>query len=127
MRDADARRAGMRRAAAEKRVELAPLRRRLAEAEADVARLTTEIARIDAALAEPVAAARVDYAILVGDEMEALAKALGDDVELAHVPDAAAAIAAAREAIGPGDAVLVKGSNSIGLAAVVEALARGKD
>ena len=31
----------------------------------------------------------------------------------------------AREAIGPGDAMLVKGSNSIGLAALVEALAGG--
>ena len=32
----------------------------------------------------------------------------------------------ARAAIGPGDAMLVKGSNSIGLAALVEALAGGK-
>jgi ATP-binding cassette subfamily F protein 3 len=46
-------RAGLRRAAAGKRVELAPLRRRIAEAEADVARLTAEITRIDTALAEP--------------------------------------------------------------------------
>ena len=79
-----------------------------------------------AGLAAPVAAARVDYAILVGEEMTALAKALGRDTELAHVPDTAAAIDLAREAIGPGDAVLVKGSNSIGLAALVEALAGGK-
>ena len=79
-----------------------------------------------AALAAPVAAARVDYAILVGDEMESLAKALGASTEMAHVPDAAAAIAIARAAIGPGDAVLVKGSNSIGLAALVEALASGE-
>jgi UDP-N-acetylmuramoyl-tripeptide--D-alanyl-D-alanine ligase len=79
-----------------------------------------------AALAEPVEAAHVDYAILVGKEMEALAKALGRNTKLAHVPDAAAAIDLAREAIGPGDAVLVKGSNSLGLAALVEALAGGK-
>ena len=79
-----------------------------------------------ASLAGPVAAARVDYAILVGEEMAALAKALGRDTKLAHVPDTAAAIGLAREAIGPGDAVLVKGSNSIGLAALVEALAGGK-
>ncbi|MGQ0590353.1 MAG: UDP-N-acetylmuramoyl-tripeptide--D-alanyl-D-alanine ligase [Sphingosinicella sp.] len=79
-----------------------------------------------AALAVPVAAAGVDYAILVGEEMKSLAKALGAGTEMAHVPDAAAAIALAREAIGPGDAVLVKGSNSIGLAALVEALASGK-
>jgi UDP-N-acetylmuramoyl-tripeptide--D-alanyl-D-alanine ligase len=79
-----------------------------------------------AALADPVRDARVDYAILVGEEMAALAKALGGEVKLAHVPDAAAAAEIAREAIAPGDAMLVKGSNSIGLAAVVEALAGGK-
>jgi len=79
-----------------------------------------------AALAAPLEAAHVDYAILVGDEMEALAKALGGAVELAHVADAAAALPLARAAIGPGDAMLIKGSNSIGLAALVEALASGK-
>jgi len=79
-----------------------------------------------AALAEPMAAAQVDYAILVGPEMDALAKALGPTMKMAHVADAAAAIGLAREAIGPGDAILVKGSNSIGLAALVEALASGK-
>ena len=80
-----------------------------------------------AALAGPLEAAHVDYAILVGDEMEALAKALGGAVEMAHVADAAAALPLARAAIGPGDAMLIKGSNSIGLAAVVEALAGGND
>jgi ATP-binding cassette, subfamily F, member 3 len=45
-------RAEIRRAAAEKRVELAPLRRRIDEAEKAVNRLTAEIARIDAALTE---------------------------------------------------------------------------
>ena len=39
--------------------------------------------------------------------------------------DAAAAAAAARAAIRPGDVLLVKGSNAVGLAAVVEALAGG--
>jgi len=46
-------RADTRRAAAQMRAELAPLRRRITEAEGVVARLTEEIARIDAALAEP--------------------------------------------------------------------------
>ncbi|HWT12458.1 MAG TPA: UDP-N-acetylmuramoyl-tripeptide--D-alanyl-D-alanine ligase [Allosphingosinicella sp.] len=89
--------------------------------------LGAETGDFHASLAAPVEAARVDYAILVGEEMEALAKALGRAVKLAHVPDAAAAIDLAREAVGPGDAVLVKGSNSIGLSALVEALAGGKD
>ena len=79
-----------------------------------------------AELAEPIAEARVEYAILVGEEMGALAKALGQKVNFEHVPDVASAIGLAREEIGPGDAVLVKGSNSIGLAKLVEALASGK-
>ena len=78
-----------------------------------------------AALAGPIGEAGVARAILVGDEMAPLAKALGGALEIAHVPDAAAAIPLAKEAIGPGDAMLVKGSNSIGLAALVEALTGG--
>jgi UDP-N-acetylmuramoyl-tripeptide--D-alanyl-D-alanine ligase len=77
-------------------------------------------------LAGPVAEARVDYALLVGEEMGALAKALGPKVKMAHVPDAASALDRLEGEIGPGDAILVKGSNSIGLAALVEALAGGK-
>lgn len=85
-----------------------------------------ETAGFHAALAGPIAAAKVDEAILVGEEMGALAKALGGRIKMTHVPDAASAIDLARRAIGPGDAVLVKGSNSIGLAALVEALADGE-
>ena len=78
-----------------------------------------------ASLADPIEAARVEHAILVGEEMGALAKALGPKVKMTHVPDAASAIGPLREAVGPGDAILVKGSNSIGLAALVEAMASG--
>jgi UDP-N-acetylmuramoyl-tripeptide--D-alanyl-D-alanine ligase len=79
-----------------------------------------------AALAGPIEAAGVGLAILVGVEMESLAKALGAKVKMAHVPDTATAIELARAEARPGDAILVKGSNSIGLAALVEALAGGK-
>jgi UDP-N-acetylmuramoyl-tripeptide--D-alanyl-D-alanine ligase len=89
--------------------------------------LGADSAAFHAALAAPLEAAQVDYAILVGDEMGALAKALGGQVKMAHVADAAAALPLARAAIGPGDAMLVKGSNSIGLAALVEALAGRND
>jgi UDP-N-acetylmuramoyl-tripeptide--D-alanyl-D-alanine ligase len=89
--------------------------------------LGPETADFHAALAGPVAEARIDFAILVGKEMEALATALGPGMKMAHVPDTAAAIEVARETIGPGDAVLVKGSNSIGLARLVDALADRKD
>jgi UDP-N-acetylmuramoyl-tripeptide--D-alanyl-D-alanine ligase len=79
-----------------------------------------------AALAGPVESAGVDLAILVGEEMESLAKALGQKVKMAHVPDAATAIDLARREARAGDAILVKGSNSMGLAALVESLAGGK-
>ena len=79
-----------------------------------------------AALAGPIEAACVDYAILVGEEMASLAKALGQKVKIAHVAKTAAAIELVRHEVRPGDAILVKGSNSIGLAALVEALAGGK-
>ena len=80
-------------------------------------------AREHAALAEPIAAANVDYALLVGSEMAPLAEALEGRADFAHVADAATAAERARTLIGPGDAVLIKGSNSIGLARVVDALA----
>jgi len=65
-------RAELRRAAAEKRSELTPLRRRLAQAEKTIARLTAEIAGIDAALAAPGLFAREP------DKAAALAKARAD-------------------------------------------------
>jgi UDP-N-acetylmuramoyl-tripeptide--D-alanyl-D-alanine ligase len=79
-----------------------------------------------AALAGPVEAARIDLAVLVGPEMESLAKALGGKVKTAHVADSAAAAGLVEDELRPGDAILVKGSNSIGLSALVEALAHGK-
>ena len=79
--------------------------------------------RFHAELAEPVLAADVQRVIAVGAEMAPLAKALGGKAEIAHVADAASALDLVRQEIGPGDAILVKGSNSVGLAALVEALA----
>ncbi|MEA3060615.1 MAG: UDP-N-acetylmuramoyl-tripeptide--D-alanyl-D-alanine ligase [Sphingomonadales bacterium] len=78
-----------------------------------------------AALAGPVEAACVDYAILVGEEMGALAKALGQKVEMTHAQSASDATEALERELRDGDAILVKGSNSIGLAALVEALTGG--
>ncbi|HWI87533.1 MAG TPA: UDP-N-acetylmuramoyl-tripeptide--D-alanyl-D-alanine ligase [Sphingomonas sp.] len=87
--------------------------------------LGPEEARHHADLAGPIADAGVDLALLVGTEMKPLAEALEGRIEFVHVPDAAAAAAQASSLIAPGDAVLVKGSNSIGLASVVDALAGG--
>ncbi len=79
-------------------------------------------------LAQPIAEACVDHAILVGDEMRALAEELGKAqgaslgiaIGLAHCGTPAEAIAALeRFGLLPGDAVLVKGSNSVGLGRLV--------
>ncbi|KQN83821.1 UDP-N-acetylmuramoylalanyl-D-glutamyl-2, 6-diaminopimelate--D-alanyl-D-alanine ligase [Sphingomonas sp. Leaf67] len=72
-----------------------------------------------AALAVPIDEAGVSRAILVGQGMLPLAKALEGRVETVHVPDAAAAVRVLSDLLQPGDAVLVKGSNGVGLARVV--------
>jgi UDP-N-acetylmuramoyl-tripeptide--D-alanyl-D-alanine ligase len=84
-----------------------------------------------AALAAPLAEAQVDFAVLVGDEMGALADelgksgaaALGKPIAFAHC----ASLGEARQAlmdfgVESGDAILVKGSNSVGLGELVAAL-----
>jgi UDP-N-acetylmuramoyl-tripeptide--D-alanyl-D-alanine ligase len=76
-----------------------------------------------AGLAVPLVEAGVDYALLVGPEMAALANALEGRVDFAHVADADAALALLDRAMRPGDAVLIKGSNAIGLARLVEHVA----
>ena len=78
-----------------------------------------------AGLAAPVLAARVEAALLVGEAMTPLAEALERQVDVVHVPDARAAEAALGRILAPGDVVLVKGSNGVGLARVVAALGSG--
>ncbi len=75
-----------------------------------------------AALAVPIDEAGVSRAVLVGAGMLPLASALEGRVETVHVPDAATAAAVLSDMLAPGDAVLVKGSNGVGLARVVAAL-----
>ncbi|HET7708340.1 MAG TPA: UDP-N-acetylmuramoyl-tripeptide--D-alanyl-D-alanine ligase [Sphingomicrobium sp.] len=80
---------------------------------------------LHAALAEPVRAARADIAILVGEEMRPLADSLRGEVNVTLVADVDAATDALMAIIRAGDAVLVKASNSIGLARLVEAVKEG--
>lgn len=79
-------------------------------------------------LAEPIAEAKIDYVILVGEEMRGLAGELGKPPinplgirpGFAHCDSPAEAIAALEEfGLTHGDAVLVKGSNSVGLGRLV--------
>ena len=89
----------------------------------DMRELGSDSAAYHAALAGPVGEAGINRAILVGAEMGALANALEGKVDFVHVPDAAAARDRLIDELAPGDAVLIKGSNGVGLAAVVSALA----
>jgi UDP-N-acetylmuramoyl-tripeptide--D-alanyl-D-alanine ligase len=90
--------------------------------------------RFHAQIAEPLIAAKIDYAILVGNEMDALALELGKRATdtlgsapfFAHCQSADEAIAALKQfGLTQGDAVLVKGSNSIGLGKLVSHFAGG--
>ncbi|WP_338241060.1 UDP-N-acetylmuramoyl-tripeptide--D-alanyl-D-alanine ligase [Aurantiacibacter hainanensis] len=82
-----------------------------------------------AQLAEPIRAAKIDHLVMVGEEMLSLAREMGKDggdtlgkgPSFAHCGNAGEAIAALQEfGLTGGDAVLVKGSNSVGLARVVD-------
>lgn len=86
-----------------------------------------------AALAAPLAEAGVDYALLVGEEMGALAaelgksgaSGLGKPVPFAHCANVREAVETLRAfGLERDDAILVKGSNSVGLAALVTALSK---
>ena len=86
-----------------------------------------------AALAEPLVAADVDFALLVGDEMvplsrellKAAASSLGKPLAHAHCRTADEAIELLDDfGIVAGDAVLVKGSNSVGLGRLVDHFTR---
>ena len=81
-----------------------------------------------AQLAEMIAEAHVDHLVLVGDEMVFLARELGKGtagtlaapISFAHCQGPGEAIAALEEfGLAGGDAVLVKGSNSVGLGRLV--------
>lgn len=87
--------------------------------------LGTESAAYHAGIADPLCAAGVDVAILVGDEMTPLAKRLEDSCAIAHLPDGDAALAWLSDNLAAGDAVLIKGSNAVGLGMVVAELTRG--
>jgi UDP-N-acetylmuramoyl-tripeptide--D-alanyl-D-alanine ligase len=77
-------------------------------------------------LAGPVRDAGVQLVILVGEKMAPLAEALEGQVEIVHVPDAAAARDRLAAELRAGDTVLIKGSNGVGLSALVAALGGGK-
>jgi UDP-N-acetylmuramoyl-tripeptide--D-alanyl-D-alanine ligase len=80
---------------------------------------------LHAGLAPAVLDAKIDQLILVGEDMLPLEQALNGAVEVTRADSVEAACEALARNVRPGDAVLVKASNSIGLAKLVERMAGG--
>ncbi|CAN5482525.1 UDP-N-acetylmuramoyl-tripeptide--D-alanyl-D-alanine ligase [soil metagenome] len=87
--------------------------------------LGTRSAELHAGLLQPMVAGKVDYAILVGEEMAPLADALAGEIASTLVADAGAATSLLETHMRAGDAILVKGSNSVGLSRLVAAMTGG--
>jgi UDP-N-acetylmuramoyl-tripeptide--D-alanyl-D-alanine ligase len=79
---------------------------------------------LHAGLAPAVLSASVDRLILIGEEMRPLDEALDGRVAIDRVRTVEEATEALRNLVRPGDAVLVKASNSVGLAKLVESMAK---
>jgi UDP-N-acetylmuramoyl-tripeptide--D-alanyl-D-alanine ligase len=77
-------------------------------------------------LAPAVTQARVEQLILIGEEMRALELALRGQAEVQAVSSVEEATETLLRLLRPGDAVLVKASNSVGLARLVERVAGGQ-
>ena len=80
---------------------------------------------LHAGLAPAVLDAHVDELILIGAEMRPLAEQVVGKVSLDLVDSVEEATAALAARLRPGDAVLVKASNSVGLARLVERMVKG--
>ena len=80
-------------------------------------------AEFHAGIAPHLIEAGVAIAILVGPEMQPLAKALGRQLDVRHVGTADAALAEVQGVLAADDVLLVKGSNSVGLGRIITALA----
>ena len=80
---------------------------------------------LHAGLAPAVRDAQVDRLILIGPEMAPLARALDGDIEITRADGVDQATDALMRIVRPGDAVLVKASNSVGLAKLVERVSGG--
>ncbi len=86
--------------------------------------LGTHSSALHAGLAPAVLDAHVDRLILIGEEIRPLDEALGDRVPVDRVDSVEEATDSLRRIVRAGDAVLVKASNSVGLAKLVESMTK---
>jgi UDP-N-acetylmuramoyl-tripeptide--D-alanyl-D-alanine ligase len=88
----------------------------------DMLELGAQSAELHASLKPAVLASGAERIYLVGPGMAALAEALGRDRVAAHTQTAAELADMLRNDLAYGDAVMIKGSNGVGLARIVEAI-----
>lgn len=86
----------------------------------DMLELGRQSKKLHEELAKPISASKADLVYLVGPEMEHLAKILPKDKLGGHFRDAKALVPRLKEAMKPGDVLMLKASKSIGFGAVVQ-------
>ena len=89
--------------------------------------LGPESERAHADIGEHALGASIDRLILIGPEYDALAASLVGRIAVDLAEDVDQAIERLKSRLTPGDAVLVKASNSVGLARLVEEVAGGRE
>jgi UDP-N-acetylmuramoyl-tripeptide--D-alanyl-D-alanine ligase len=88
----------------------------------DMRELGAQSAALHASLADAVLRSGAERIYLVGSEMAALATALGPERVACHTQTAAEMGMIVRNDLASGDAVMIKGSNGVGLTGVVETI-----
>ena len=92
--------------------------------------LGEQSAQYHAALADDILLVGADAIILVGEDMAhtaaKLEQGLDQGVKMSHVDGASGALSEVTKLIGDGDALLIKGSNYLGLSSAVSALVNGE-
>jgi UDP-N-acetylmuramoyl-tripeptide--D-alanyl-D-alanine ligase len=86
----------------------------------DMLELGAQSAQLHASLSEAVKASGAERIYLVGPQMAALVEALGSERVMAHALDAAEMAEIVLRDLAYGDTVMIKASNGIGLAGIVE-------
>jgi UDP-N-acetylmuramoyl-tripeptide--D-alanyl-D-alanine ligase len=88
----------------------------------DMLELGSDAAQMHAALAEPLQAAGIDLVFCAGHLMNSLWDAIPADMRGGYAADAPALARLVVDAVGPGDIVMVKGSNGSKAGAIAQAL-----